>query len=181
MKSITSRAGCISSGQAATYSSYSQQGFSLIEAIVSIAVLVILGAFAIPAMQDTRASIQLRGMTGELVGSINMARSQSVSLRIPVLIQPIDDDWTNGWEIVYQYPAAIPAAERSESDKTYAKPGDVDVDKTGGPDDMQFQPTGLLTGGPTQFDLCAANGVARTLNISTFGRVTNTDGVCDDD
>jgi type IV fimbrial biogenesis protein FimT len=155
-----------------------QQGVTLMELIIGMAILSIIMAFATPSFQAARANSQLRGSTSDLVAAVNLARNQAVNLRIPVHVQAISGDWNNGWQVLYQY-GAIPVSERSEQDTTFPQSGAVTVTKTGGAAlVMIFQANGLLSGGATQLELCGSTGRARTIDVSPFGRVTNTEGTC---
>lgn len=155
-----------------------QQGMTLIELMIGLAIFGIILAFATPSFQASRANSQLRGSTADLVAAVNLARNQAVNLRIPVHVQAISGDWSNGWEVQYQY-GAIAASEQSEQDTAFPQGGDVAVTKTGGAAlVMIFQANGLLSGVATQFELCGSTGRARIIDVSPFGRITNTDGAC---
>lgn len=156
-----------------------QQGVTLIELMFGVAILGITLTFAVPSFQATQANSRLRASTSDLVAAVNIARNQAVNLRINVRIQALSGDWANGWEVQYQYPGAIPVSERSERDTAFAQSGAVGITKTvGAALEMVFQANGLLSGGAAQFELCGSTGRARTIDVSPFGRVTNTDGSC---
>jgi type IV fimbrial biogenesis protein FimT len=156
-----------------------QQGVTLIELVLGVAIIATMLAFAVPSFQASQANSRLRASTSDLVVAVNTARNQAVNLRIDVRIQALAGDWANGWTVQYQYPAAIPASERSERDTSFPQSGGVGVAKTGGDAlEMIFQASGLLAGGATRFELCGGTGRARLIDVSPFGRVTNTDGAC---
>lgn len=156
-----------------------QQGVTVLELMFGVAILGIMLAFAAPSFQASQANSRLRASTSDLVAAVNTARNQAVNLRIDVRIEALSGDWANGWAVQYQYPAAIPVSERSERDTSFPQSGGVGITKTGGAAlEMIFQANGLLSGGATQFELCGSTGRARLIDVSPFGRVTNTDGAC---
>lgn len=55
-----------------------QRGFSLIELMVTVAVLAILLAIGLPSFQSSLRSNRLATATNELIASINLARSEAV-------------------------------------------------------------------------------------------------------
>lgn len=54
------------------------RGFTLVELLVTVSVLAVLLAVAVPSFQSTIASSQLTGRTNELVSALNMARSEAI-------------------------------------------------------------------------------------------------------
>ncbi|MCC1496557.1 GspH/FimT family pseudopilin [Alcanivorax sp. 1008] len=157
-----------------------QQGVTVLELMFGVAILGIMLAFAVPSFQASQANSRLRASTSDLVAAVNTARNQAVNLRIDVRIQALAGGWASGWQVQYLYPAVIPVSERSERDTSFPQSGDVNITKTGGASalEMVFQANGLMAGGGTRFDLCSSSGRARVLQVSPFGRVTNTDGTC---
>lgn len=54
------------------------RGFTLVELLVTLSVLAILLAVAVPSFQGTIASSQLTSRTNELVSALNLARSEAI-------------------------------------------------------------------------------------------------------
>ena len=86
---------------------YNQNGFSLIELLLTTALISIVTAIGVPSMSDFIKNDRLSTQINTLVGHLSLARSQAVTLAQPVsvcassdLATCSSDDWANGW-LVY--------------------------------------------------------------------------------
>jgi type IV fimbrial biogenesis protein FimT len=77
----------------------SNSGFSLFELIVTIAVVAILAAFAIPAMREFQIRTTVTATTNELIVALNMARAEAVKRGRNVSIVAESGNWNNGWSV----------------------------------------------------------------------------------
>jgi type IV fimbrial biogenesis protein FimT len=79
-------------------------GFTLVELMVTVAVVGILAAIAVPAMTSLVNGNRLAGATGELTASLQLARSEAIRRSAPVTICGTTDgvacsaDWSR-WMI----------------------------------------------------------------------------------
>lgn len=78
-----------------------QRGFTMIELIVSIAVLAVLAAIATPSFQRMIEAQRLRSTAFGLVSDLTLARSEAVKRGTAVELVPVvaDDGWAGGWLI----------------------------------------------------------------------------------
>lgn len=80
-----------------------QRGFSLIELMVTIAVLAILVAIGLPSFQSSMRSNRVATGTNELTASINLARTEAIRSPNGAGICASDDgdncsgEWSDGW------------------------------------------------------------------------------------
>ena len=82
-----------SSGRPAT-------GFTLIELMVTLAVLAILLALAVPSFARLLAANRLSTETSELIASLNLARSEAVRRGQGVALRAVDDsNYSKGWRV----------------------------------------------------------------------------------
>lgn len=88
-------------------------GFTLIELVITIAILGILLAWAIPNISVFIKNARISSVTTELMGDINLARQEAQRRGRPVTICATSDglnclgstpDWMNGW--IIQIPGA---------------------------------------------------------------------------
>ncbi|WP_156493017.1 Tfp pilus assembly protein FimT/FimU, partial [Alcanivorax sp. HI0003] len=66
-----------------------QRGFSLVELMVAIIILVVLASVAVPSFRNAGAGNALRGAASELVAALNTARTQAVNLRVNVQLSAV--------------------------------------------------------------------------------------------
>ena len=75
-------------------------GFTLVELLVVIAVLVILATVGIPNFGPTVANGRATAAANDLLGALQLARSEAVRLNEPVDLIPEDpNNWALGWTI----------------------------------------------------------------------------------
>lgn len=83
-------------------------GFTLVELMVTVAVLAILITLAVPSFRDLLSNSRSASLTNELLFSLKLARSESIKRGVRTALCPRKDgdapvcstsvdDWTNGW------------------------------------------------------------------------------------
>ena len=89
----------------------STSGFTLIEALVVIALTAILMAFGVPAFQNFTAARAVDSQVAELSGALRLARAEAIKRGAPVTVCQTADpnadppacanaaDWSSGWLI----------------------------------------------------------------------------------
>jgi len=76
------------------------RGFTLIELMVTLTVMAIILAIAAPSFSALLASNRLTTQTNELVGALNLARSEAVRRSQPVTLRSDDNDnYAKGWKV----------------------------------------------------------------------------------
>lgn len=68
------------------------KGFTLIEAIVVVAVMAIVLAIAVPGGRAMVEAAERRSMVADLLGGFAVARNTAIQERIPVTVCPLDTD-----------------------------------------------------------------------------------------
>jgi len=87
------------------------RGFTLLELLGTISILVILLTLAVPSFMSTMQNNRLATLSNELISLLHLARSEAIKRGVPVSICPTTDDtfsacgndWSNGW-IVFVNP-----------------------------------------------------------------------------
>jgi type IV fimbrial biogenesis protein FimT len=150
---------------------HTQDGFTLIEAMIAISVLAILLAIAVPSFKDASLGSQLRASATDLAASAYLARSEALKRNAVVTLCMSADGatcagsggWEQGWIILggattlRAHPAAPPGIKIT----------------AGGITSVLFQPTAAGATAAT-FTLCRATPTVgheeRRVTIDATGR-----------
>ncbi len=73
------------------------RGFTLVELMVTVAVLAIVLGLGVPLFQDFVSRNRLVATTNELVSAMALARSEAVKRAARVTVASAD--WTDGWQV----------------------------------------------------------------------------------
>lgn len=76
-----------------------QRGFTLIELIITMAVLAVVVGVAFPSFQSMLAEQRVKAASEGLAMSILYARSEAIKRRAAVDVSQLDSSWSNGWEV----------------------------------------------------------------------------------
>lgn len=142
------------------------QGFTFIEVMVVLAIIVIAASIAAPSMQTILAGNRLISVSNTLVGAMRYARSEAVTANQSVFVCSSADQascggsWANG--------AVVVRADNTVLRVLPALPGDVTV----AGDAIQFNADGQL---PALTTLAVSSDDAkgaRTIRITRIGQAT---------
>ena len=140
----------------------SVSGFSLIELMITIAILGVVASLAAPSFRDLIASQRLRATTSALTESIWLARSEALKRNTPVGFA--FTSVSSGWVVM------------AGTTTLYSQDGFSSV--TSGAGDFQFNAYGRM---PATISLqlsVVSAGLYRCLTASTAGKVTERVGSC---
>ncbi|WP_313033782.1 GspH/FimT family pseudopilin [Acinetobacter sp.] len=143
-----------------------QQGFTLIELMITISIFAIIATMAAPSFGDMMLSQNLNKSTQDLILTLNEARSKAALERRPVKVQlnlsttPINNtDNQLNW---------MPAGKA--------------ILKSGSPTSITFQITGLVDANTdTVFEICnkAGGTKSKRVSVSKMGTIQQTvEGTC---
>lgn len=149
------------------------QGFTLLEALIVMAVMAILLGVAVPALTDMLAEARRISAVNAIVATMNRARHAAVTERRRVTVCPsadgtlCDSDWSDGWILWVQ---SEPVRHRQQ-----ALRGAIRV--AANRSRFRFNPHGLRATNGTL--VVCASGRASAVVISHTGRVRTTREVPD--
>lgn len=150
-----------------------QLGMTLIELAIAMAVLALVLAMAIPSFSQISANSALRGTAMDLVMAVNTARAESVSLRVPVDMVPVDgNDWASGWRLEFPAP-------HDEMNSDFVPRSGVQVAEASALTAVQFRPNGTASVA-AEFSVCdgRTGERGRTIRLNRLGRLNNQEVIC---
>jgi type IV fimbrial biogenesis protein FimT len=151
-----------------------QQGFTLIELMVALAVLAILITVAVPSFTSYILNQRVKTSAFELAAALSYARSEAIKLNTDIQLSRDSTDW-EGWRMV--------RADDSTVLRVWERPGRLNITTTPDVSAISFQRDGRADNLVT-FTVCDAddsNQVARRLiRLDPSGRASLSRGVnCD--
>lgn len=75
------------------------KGFTLVELMITMAILAILSAVAIPSLQSFQRTSELSNITNNFIAALHSARAEGMKRNMDTMVVPAnkDTDWSKGW------------------------------------------------------------------------------------
>jgi len=155
-----------------TGSRQAEHGFSLIELMVSLVLLGILIAIAIPSYRSLIAEQRIRTTMADLHSALALVRSEAVKRNRSLTLVRVDDSWTKGWRV------ASPVSGQPDL-LNHGQATGVAIE--GAAASVVFSASGRVSSAVTfQVSSLASEGDSKTscLVIGLDGRVSSSKGEC---
>jgi len=163
-------------------------GFTMIEAMIVVAIFGVLLALAAPPLTDFVEDAQARQNTNEFLSSLLLARSESVTRNQTVSMCTADGaalticnsgkDWHDGW-ISFEDLDADGVRDVGEEliDQHSGLDDTSVVSSVNFSDFVTYLPSGGVSSAGT-FSLCVGDASARQITVNATGRPRLSDGTC---
>lgn len=149
-------------------------GFTLVELLVTVAVLAVVLGIAVPSYQSFISRNRLAATTNELVSALALARSEAVKRAKPVSV--VSADWSAGWEVSVDEDGTVLRVYQANTQGGADITADANFSSY-----IRYLPSGASEGsggdGNGDFTVCK-DGNARVVSINNTGRVSTTAGSC---
>jgi type IV fimbrial biogenesis protein FimT len=159
------------------------KGFTLIEVMITIALLVILLGLAVPGFQGLVQNTRASTLANEFTVGLTFARSEAVKRGAFVTLCPSSGSWASGWFVVPGSSCSGVGPSDAQVLRAWGAPSPrSSIQATGGVPRVTFSPLGGLDGVAPVFDIRASGCVgerARELRIGPGGSVNVRRIVCD--
>ena len=137
------------------------RGFTIIEALLTLAVLVILIGLAIPSFREIFLAQGVKTASFDVFSGLVLARSEAVTRNTTVTMAPSGGNWSDGWTIFDSSGDVVRRQDRLHQ---------VIIS---GPSSVTYNGAGRLTTGTTSLVLMANGGraaLARCISVELSGR-----------
>lgn len=143
------------------------RGFTLVEMVMTIAVLAVLITLAAPAFRELMASQRVQTAAADLTTSLARARSEAIKQNTDVTITPTAG-WAGGWTV---------ASAAGDAEIHAATPG---VTITSGAASVTYRSNGRLAPGeaPTFSFSSGDTSTARCVRVGLSGQAVVTKAAC---
>lgn len=157
-------------------------GFTLVELMVTLAVLTIILGIAVPGMGDFVSNQRVRSQADSMLASLALARNESITQNLRVTLCPSSNGtsctgtWSQGW-IVFRDGGTAGTVDGSDTVmRAFSSKKNVSISMSSNFSSyVSFRPTGrsLGSGGATTGGTITVSGssLTRTINVCTTGRI----------
>lgn len=137
------------------------RGFTLVELMITIAILAILLSWAVPSFNGIIRDNRVTTKTNEFVTALSLAKSEAIRRGVQIDVIANGGDWSTGWNVQVNGGAVLRQFEAPTG--TIAVGGDaatISYSATG-------LPTDLSTTAVHNFTVCDSGDFGRQIRIAT--------------
>ncbi len=151
-------------------------GFSMTELLITIIIVGILAAIAVPSYTAFVATQRIKTASFDLVSTLTLARSEAIKRNVNVTVTRTGSSWESGWSVTTTTPPPVSTITLSVHDP-------VTGTTIAGPANVTYAANGRLTGTAStlHFEISSItrpSATARCISIDPSGRPSSKGGGC---
>jgi len=152
------------------------KGLTLIELMVTLAVIAVLVAIGLPRLQGMSAGNRMASTINSLAADLALARSEAINRNRDFAITAQPGGWANGWIVSAPIMASAPIPINNFSSRGPV-PNGMTLVESGGFLTITYRNTGIRANTANlTFTLCDTGKSSRIININATGRYTTSLG-----
>lgn len=165
--------------------SANEEGFTLLELVITLAVAAILIVTGVPALQEFSARQRMSAAINALHGHLALARNEAIRHNTQVVACPGDTssgcagsaDWSEGWIVFGDINGDRQLQPAERVHRTELGLEQILIHSSAGRQSVRFHPNGSAPGSNMSISFCDRRGTAaaRKLVISNIGRIRRED------
>jgi len=144
------------------------RGFTTVELMVTVAILAVLTAIAVPSLRGLVQQQRVKTASFDIYAGLILARSEAIKRNASVTVTPTGADWAAGWTT-------------ADANGAIAKQDPFSGVTIAGPGTVTFNGMGRLSGAATSFSISSTSVDAskfRCVSLDISGRPVTKEGAC---
>ncbi len=143
----------------------SSRGFTLIELMVALAIIMILAVMAVPSFRSFTANQQVKTASYDLLTAFNYARGEAIKRNDTVTVLAVGGAWAGGWQV------KVTVAGTDVVLKEWDAPNSVTFSNN--PVSLAFLGNGRVSGGVgATLRVCKSQATERIVSVDMSGHAS---------